>query len=106
MACVDDLVFVVPADVRAVAAALPVVARRSGTARAGVVVRRLAGATLPAPQVADTLSLPLLGELRAEPTLPAGVHATRPLRIRRRGPLAELCGRLLEGWERSAAVAA
>lgn len=93
----DELAVVVPGDVRAVAAALPLVDSLTASARSiGVVVRHLPASTLSAEHVADALSLVLLGELRAEPGLPAALHSGRPFRIRRRGPLATLCERLLE----------
>jgi secretion/DNA translocation related CpaE-like protein len=93
----DELVLVVPADVRAVSSAVQVAARLAGSARsAGVVVRRPAASTLSAEGVAGVVALPLLGETRAEPGLAAVLCSGRPLRLRRRGPLAMLCERLLD----------
>jgi secretion/DNA translocation related CpaE-like protein len=93
----DDVVLVVPADVRAVSSAVQVAARLAGSARnAGVVVRRPAASTLSAEGVAGVVALPLLGETRAEPGLAALLCSGRPLRLRRRGPLSMLCERLLD----------
>jgi secretion/DNA translocation related CpaE-like protein len=93
----DELLLVVPADVRAVSAAVQVAARLVRSARsAGVVVRRPAASTLSAGGVAGVVSLPLLGETRAEPGLAALLCSGRPLRLRRRGPLSMLCERLLD----------
>jgi secretion/DNA translocation related CpaE-like protein len=93
----DELVLVVPADVRAVSSAAQVATRVLGSARStGLVVRRPAAATLSADGVAGVMSLPLLGETRAEPGLAALLCSGRPLRLRRRGPLSMLCERLLD----------
>jgi secretion/DNA translocation related CpaE-like protein len=93
----DELVLVVPADVRAVSSAVQVAVRLDGSARnVGVVVRRPAASTLSAEAVAEVVALPLLGETRAEPGLAALLCSGRPLRLRRRGPLSLLCERLLD----------
>ena len=106
-AAIDAVVVVVPAEVRAVAAALSVVAGADrSTDVTGVVVRRPPAPTLTAEHVAESLALPLLGELRLEPGLAVLLNSGRPLRIRRRGPLAMLCDQLLDRWERPAEVAA
>jgi secretion/DNA translocation related CpaE-like protein len=93
----DELIMVVPADVRAVSSAVRVTERVTAAARnVGVVVRRPAASTLSAHSVAEVVSLPLLGETRAEPGLAALLCSGRPLRLRRRGPLSLLCERLLD----------
>lgn len=93
----DEVVLVVPADVRSVSSSVQVAERLAGSARnAGLVVRRPAAATLSAEGVAAVVALPLLGEARAEPGLAALLASGRPLRLRRRGPLAMLCDRLLD----------
>lgn len=103
----DELVLVVPADVRAVSSAVQVTERLIGSARsAGVVVRRAAASTLSADGVAGVIALPLLGETRAEPGLPALLRSGRPLRLRRRGPLSMLCERLLDRLAAGREVAA
>lgn len=105
---VDELILVVPADVRATSAARVAASALAGSARsAGVVVRRRSACTLTADDVAETVSLPLLGQARAEPGLGALLAGGRPLRLRRRGPLSTLCDQLLDRWrepvEKSAA---
>ncbi len=83
---------VVPAEVRATAAAARVataVAMRCADLR--VVVRGPAPGGLSADLVADSLGLPLAGELRAEPGLAAALERGDPPAARGRGPLAEFC---------------
>jgi secretion/DNA translocation related CpaE-like protein len=103
----DELIMVVPADVRAVSSAVQLAERLLGPApRSGVVVRRPAASTLSADAVAGVVSLPLLGETRAEPGLSASLCGGQPLRVRRRGPLSMLSERLLDqfvGQRREAA---
>jgi len=87
---------VVPAEVRAAAAARRVVAaleHRIDDLR--LVVRGPAPTGLPAEVVADALRLPLAGELRAEPGLAAVLDRGEIAALRTRGPLAALCRRLL-----------
>jgi secretion/DNA translocation related CpaE-like protein len=96
---VDELVLVVPADVRAASSAAQVASCLAGSARdAGVVVRRRAASTLTPDAVAEAASLPLLGQTRPESGLAALLSSGRPLRFRRRGPLATLCDQLLDRW--------
>jgi secretion/DNA translocation related CpaE-like protein len=98
-AMADEVVLVVPADVRAASSAVQVAAGLSESARSlGVVVRRPGGATLSAEAVADVVALPLLGETRAEPGLAALLCGGQPMRIRRRGPLSTLSNQLLDRW--------
>ena len=87
---------VVPAEVRAAAAAARVVAALDPVvADIAVVVRGPAPTGLPAEAVADSLGLPLAGELSAEPGLPAALDRGDVPPIRPRGPLALLSARLV-----------
>lgn len=88
---------VVPAEVRAAAAAARV------AASAGLwcddirlVVRRPGPAGVGADQVAEALGLPLAGELRAEPGLDLSLERGEPPATRPRSPLGVLCDGLLE----------
>ena len=93
----DVTLLVVPAEVRATAAA----ARVAGaigllTADLRVVVRGPAPAHLPAEVVAEALGLPLAGFVRAEPGLEQALeHGQAPGR-RGRGPLADFCAGFLD----------
>lgn len=94
------VLLVVPAEVRAAAAAVRVAA----TARAladdvRLVVRGPAPAGLPAHVVAESLGLPLVGYLRPEPGLAAAFERGEAPPTRGRGPLAELCRRVLDELE-------
>jgi hypothetical protein len=60
-----------------------------------LVVRGPAPTGLPAEAVADALGLPLAGELKPEPGLPAALDRGDVPPVRPRGPLALLCARLL-----------
>ncbi|HYJ74531.1 MAG TPA: septum site-determining protein Ssd [Kineosporiaceae bacterium] len=87
---------VVRADVRAAAAAVRVVAQLERfTGDLAVVVRGPAPTGLPAETVADTLGLPLAGDLRPEPGLAAALDRGDVPPVRARGPLAALSARLL-----------
>ena len=100
---VDELVLVAPAEVRAASSAAQVASFLAGSARsAGVVVRRRAASTLTPDDVAEAVSLPLLGHCRAESGLATLLAAGRPLRLRRRGPLSTLCDQLLDRWREPA----
>lgn len=86
---------VVPAEVRAVAAAARVMGGLRGVApRVELVVRGPAPSGLPAKAIADSLAIPLLGEIAAEPGLP-GMLDRGQAPPRRRGPLAGLCADLV-----------
>ncbi|HEX6513964.1 MAG TPA: septum site-determining protein Ssd [Nocardioidaceae bacterium] len=92
----DATLLVVPAELRACAAA----ARVAGAAKAhcrslSVVVRGPAPSGLRAAEVADALGLPLAGVLRPEPGLARALERGEPPAGTGRGPLAELCRRLL-----------
>ncbi len=97
LGAVDDLVLVVPAEIRATAAAshlLSFVSPRVGAVR--LVVRGPAPSGLSARAVADALELPLAGVLRPEPGLAGDLDRGVAPPVRHRGPLATLCRRLLE----------
>ncbi len=87
---------VVPAEVRAAAAAARVVAAVEPFAgEILLVVRGPAPTGLPAEAVADSLGLPLAGELKPEPGLPAALDRGDVPPIRPRGPLSVLSARLV-----------
>jgi secretion/DNA translocation related CpaE-like protein len=96
LAAARTVYVVVPAEVRAAAAAARVVAALDAVAAdVAVVVRGPAPTGLPAEAVADSLGLPLAGELTAEPGLPAALDRGDVPPIRPRGPLALLSARLV-----------
>ncbi|HTY71329.1 MAG TPA: septum site-determining protein Ssd [Actinomycetes bacterium] len=97
LARADVVWLVVPAEVRAAAAAARVAQVAASIAsRVEVVVRGPAPGGLPAEVVADSLGLPLAGYMRAEPGLAAALERGEPPGRGARGPLARLCGHLLD----------
>jgi secretion/DNA translocation related CpaE-like protein len=93
----DTTFLVVPAEVRAVAAAGRVAAQlASVTSRVEVVVCGPGPSGLDGPLVSDTLDLPLAAEMRAERGLGAALDMGEGLWRRRRGALARGCRALLE----------
>jgi len=94
---VDTTYLVLPAEVRAVAAAARVAAAL-GTVGSSIelVVRGPGPAGLDGPLVSDSLGLPLALEMRPERGLDGALDAGEGLWRRRRGPLARGCRRLLE----------
>jgi secretion/DNA translocation related CpaE-like protein len=87
---------VVPAEVRAAASAARVVAALEPyAADIALVVRGPAPTGLPAEAVADSLGLPLVGELRPEPGLATALDRGDVPPIRGRGPLSALAARLV-----------
>lgn len=93
----DVAYLVVPAEVRATAAAARVTAAAALSARdLRLVVRGPAPTGLPAATIAESLGLPLAGEVRAEPGLAAALDRGDPPGLRRRGPLARLADGLLD----------
>lgn len=87
---------VVPAEVRAVAAAARVASSLGPLCRdLRVVVRGPAPSGLDGDAVAGSLGLPLAGQLRAEGGLEAALERGEPPAGRGRGPLSVLCARLL-----------
>jgi secretion/DNA translocation related CpaE-like protein len=88
----DELVVVVPARLRAVAAAAQVVDRWSRTVPAtGVVVRRSPADRLSARAVAEAVRLPLVLEMRDEPRVDALLEQGEPPALRPRGSLHRAC---------------
>jgi secretion/DNA translocation related CpaE-like protein len=98
------VLLVVPAEVRAVAAAQRMVAAlREHTADLRVVVRGPSPARLAPPVVATTLGLPLVGWLRPEPRRAADQERGEPPGLAR-GPLSRLCDRFLDSLALEAAA--
>jgi len=88
---------VVPAELRACAAAARVAAVAGPHCPSlSAVVRGPAPGGLRAKEVAQALGLPLAGALRAEPRLAGALERGEPPAREGRGPLAELCQRLLD----------
>lgn len=96
LAAASVVLLLVPAEVRAAAAAARVaseVARFADDVR--VVVRGPAPGGLDAVDIASALGLPLMGHLKAEPDLAVALERGEVPAGRGRGPLAEFCGRFL-----------
>ncbi len=94
----DLVLLIVPAEVRAAAAARRVAARlHEHLPDVRVVVRGPAPTGLRAEAVADALDLPLVGLLKPEPGLRAALDRGEPPGLRPRGPLSTLCRQLLAG---------
>ncbi|GAA2492083.1 septum formation initiator [Winogradskya humida] len=92
----DQAVLVVPAELRAAAAAARVAAvARLHCPDLSVVVRGPAPGRLKPREVARSLGLPLAGALRPEESLRNGLERGDAPTQDGRGPLAELCGRLI-----------
>jgi secretion/DNA translocation related CpaE-like protein len=92
------VLLVVPDQVRAVAAAARMAAWAGQFAvDLELVVRRCGPRGLAAAEVAATLELPLAGVLGPEPGLAGALERGEPPGRRPRGPLAQLCGRVLAG---------
>jgi secretion/DNA translocation related CpaE-like protein len=95
-AACDTLLLVVPAEVRAVAAAGRVAAQIAGLAPdLRLVVRGPSPSRLTGPDVARLLGLPLAGWLRRDPRLSSDVERGRAPGRSGRGPLAGLSRRLV-----------
>ncbi|MFC8618561.1 septum site-determining protein Ssd [Micromonospora purpureochromogenes] len=92
----DQAYLVVPAELRAVAAAARVVAAAAPHCAAlGVIVRGPAPGRLKATEVARALGLPLAGTLRPEPALCRGLERGEAPAGAGRGPLAALCRQIV-----------
>ena len=92
----DQGLLVVPAEVRAVAAAAKVVTGPPHTAPScGSLSAVRHRVNCPGEDIADALGLPLAGTLRPEAGLPAALEGGLPPTASGRGPLAVLCRRLV-----------
>jgi secretion/DNA translocation related CpaE-like protein len=92
----DRALIVVPAEVRAVAAASRVTsAALACRDELGVIIRGPAPGSLNADQIAAALGLPVVGWLRPEPKLAVALERGEPPAANPRGPLARLCQRLI-----------
>ena len=93
---IETLLLLLPAEVRAVAAAGRVRSRYADlVADVRVVVRGPSPSGLDAQAIADALALPLAGAMRADKALPASLEHGIPPAGRQRGPLAALARRLI-----------
>lgn len=102
----DRTLLVVPAELRACAAAGRVAAAAGEyTATLELVVRGPAPGRLRAREIARALRLPLAGLLRPEPSLPAALERGEPPAGSGKGPLATLCQRVLSELGRPAVAA-
>ena len=96
LAAADLALLVVPAELRACAAAARVAAAASAHTEAlQLVVRGPAPGRLRTREIARALGLPVAGTLRAEPNLSRGLERGTPPAGSGRGPLAALCRRLI-----------
>jgi secretion/DNA translocation related CpaE-like protein len=103
----DRALLVVPAELRAAAAATRVAATLAPHCPdISVVVRGPAPSDLTAADVARALGLPLAGALRPEPGLARGLEHGDPPASAGRGPLATLCRHILSELENTARPAA
>ncbi|MGP3952816.1 septum site-determining protein Ssd [Streptomyces sp. 7N604] len=101
LAQLDAGLLVVPAELRAVAAAHRVAASAAMVLRdLRVVVRGPCGAGLDDEEIARLLGLPLAGELRPEPGLMDALEGGAPPGSSARGPLARFCSAF---WEQALA---
>jgi secretion/DNA translocation related CpaE-like protein len=92
------LLLVVPARLRAAAAAAQVVARWRGCVPGmGAVVRRAPGDRLAARAVADAVQLPLVLTMRDEPRVDVLLDRGEPPALRLAGPLRRACDQWLAG---------
>ncbi|WBB77927.1 CpaE-like family protein [Micromonospora sp. WMMD882] len=92
----DQAFVIVPAELRATAAATRVVAAAAPhCATLSVVVRGPAPGRLKATEVARSLGLPLAGTLRPESAIPRGLERGEAPAAAGRGPLAALCQRIV-----------
>lgn len=97
LAAASHALLVVPAELRAVAAATRVAAQAAGLCRdVRLVVRGPAPAGLAAEEVQRALGLPLVTELRAEPGLARALEEGVPPASRRGSRLAASCHEILE----------
>jgi Flp pilus assembly CpaE family ATPase len=87
---------VVPAEVRATAAAARIAARAELLCRdLRLVVRGPSPSGIPARELEHALGIPLAGDLKAEPRIEVALEEGQPPGSRSRGPLATFCDGLL-----------
>jgi secretion/DNA translocation related CpaE-like protein len=99
LSAADHVLLVVPAELRACAAASKVAAEAlRHTESLSVVVRTPAPGRLSAREIARALELPLAGSYRLEPALARGLERGEPPAAAGTGSLAQLCERLLAGF--------
>lgn len=92
----DQAFLIVPAELRATAAAARVVAHANQyCGNLSLIVRGPAPGGLKATEIAQALDLPLAGTLRPEPSLVRGLERGEAPASGGRGPLAVLCRRLI-----------
>ncbi len=97
LSAADEVLLVVPAELRAAAGAARVASRASALCRdVGLVVRGPSPGGLTGDQIAGWLGLPLRGEVRAEPALELALERGDAPGRQLRSPLARLCTRLLD----------
>ena len=107
LAVAGTVLLVVPAEVRAAAAASRVAGTIGPLCRdLRAVVRGPSPSGLAGDEIARALGLPLAGELRQETGLALALERGEPPARRGRGPLSALCGRLLDDLLPSAGRAA
>src|SRR6266508_42610 len=99
LAAADIALLLVPAELRACAAAARVAAAAPQTPSLRVVVRGPAPGRLRPREIARALGLPLAGSLRAEPDLARALERGEPPAGTGKGPLASLCQRLISELE-------
>ncbi|MFY1635661.1 septum site-determining protein Ssd [Solwaraspora sp. WMMB335] len=98
MHATDRVFLVVPAELRATAAAARVLAGiRSHCANLSVIVRGPAPGRLRAREIVQSLDLPLAGQLPSEPRISRGLERGDAPTAAGRGPLADLCQRIVAG---------
>ncbi|GIF15108.1 septum site-determining protein Ssd [Actinoplanes teichomyceticus] len=103
----DRTLLVVPAELRATASAALTLARiRPHCDEIAVVVRGPAPGRLRPREIAQTLGLPLAGSLRPEPSMCQALEHGTPPTTGGRGPLADLCRRLIDELMGTRAVTA
>ncbi|AEV81375.1 Septum site-determining protein minD [Actinoplanes sp. SE50] len=103
----DRTLLVVPAELRATAAAARTLAQiRPHCEQVSVVVRGPAPGRLRPRDIAQTLGLPLAGALRPDPAMCQDLERGTAPATSGKGPLAELCRRLVDELMRPPAVAA
>jgi secretion/DNA translocation related CpaE-like protein len=103
----DRTLLVVPAELRATAAAARTLAQiRPHCDEVSVVVRGPAPGRLRPRQIAHSLGLPLAGSLRPEPAMCQGLELGKPPTADAKGHLAQLCRRLIDELMSTRAVTA